>query len=120
MDDALENVNAAGDALDVLGVTCPISEGDLRRRYLELLKQHPPEKDPEGFKRIRAAYDALRRPAEQARLTLERIEQPPEALSQKAEEAGGPLGVSATWWLDADPWSDLTRFDFPEDQRDPL
>lgn len=37
------------------------SDGDaVRRAYLRALKQHKPERDPEGFQRVREAYDLLR------------------------------------------------------------
>jgi curved DNA-binding protein CbpA len=32
----------------------------IRRRYLELVKQHPPERDPERFAAVRSAYEQLR------------------------------------------------------------
>src|SRR5260370_13631418 len=32
----------------------------LRRTYLRRLREHPPERDPEGFKRLRRAFEILR------------------------------------------------------------
>jgi DnaJ-class molecular chaperone len=34
----------------------------IRKRYLELVRRHPPERDPERFAEIRAAYDQIRDP----------------------------------------------------------
>lgn len=41
----------------VLGVRPDAAEADVRRAYAALLKQTNPEDDPEGFKRLRAAYE---------------------------------------------------------------
>ncbi|TWT86039.1 J domain-containing protein [Neorhodopirellula pilleata] len=45
-------------------------EAVVRRQYLELVKQHPPERDPEKFRQIQAAYEAARDPLVLARLML--------------------------------------------------
>jgi curved DNA-binding protein CbpA len=46
----------------VLGVSPDVDEAALRRRYLELVRQHPPEKFPKEFAEIREAYEQLRDP----------------------------------------------------------
>lgn len=45
---------------DLLGLTADSDDETIRRRYLELVKQYPPEQQPEKFAAIRAAYDKLR------------------------------------------------------------
>lgn len=47
---------------DVLGLTPDASEADIRRRYLELVREFPPDRAPERFAAIHAAYEALRDP----------------------------------------------------------
>jgi hypothetical protein len=47
-------------ALEELGVTGSWDDRGLRRAYLRKVKQHPPERDPEGFARVRAAYEFMR------------------------------------------------------------
>lgn len=37
-------------------------EESIRRRYLELIRQFPPEREPERFAEIRAAYEQIRDP----------------------------------------------------------
>lgn len=37
-------------------------ESEIRRRYLELVRQHSPEREPERFAEIRNAYEQLRDP----------------------------------------------------------
>jgi len=50
------------DPYSVLGVPRHAGEEEIRRRYLELVRESPPDRDPEGFAAIRAAYDAVRDP----------------------------------------------------------
>ena len=44
-------------AWDILGLDEAAEHGDVRRTYARLLKQTHPEDDPEGFKKLRWAYD---------------------------------------------------------------
>ena len=50
------------DPYHVMGVTTNATESELRARYLELVKAFPPERDPEKFREIRAAYEAVNDP----------------------------------------------------------
>jgi curved DNA-binding protein CbpA len=50
------------DPYEVLGLPRTADEGETRRRYLELVRQFPPDRDPARFAEIRAAYDELRDP----------------------------------------------------------
>ena len=50
------------DPYVVLGIGPEADEKQIRQRYLQLVREHPPERDPEGFAAIRAAYDRLRDP----------------------------------------------------------
>ena len=47
-----------------LGLSPHCSEDELRKRYLELVRQFPPESHPEKFSRIHEAYEKLRNPLE--------------------------------------------------------
>ncbi len=51
------------DPYEVLGVPEFADEAELRQRYLELVRQFPPDRAPERFAAIRAAYDEVRDPA---------------------------------------------------------
>ena len=48
-------------ALELLGLTTgePVTHDRLRRAYLRRLRAHPPERDPEGFRRLREAFEQL-------------------------------------------------------------
>lgn len=41
----------------VLGLSPDAGEEEVRARYLELIKQFPPERDPDRFREIRVAYE---------------------------------------------------------------
>lgn len=43
----------------VLGLSPSAGQEEIRRRYLELVRAHPPGRDPEHFQRVAAAYEAL-------------------------------------------------------------
>ena len=42
-----------------LGLAANASQAEIRRRYLDLVRRHPPSRDPARFGRIAAAYEAL-------------------------------------------------------------
>jgi curved DNA-binding protein CbpA len=48
------------DPYEVLGLSTESDDEAIRRRYLELVRQFPPEHHPERFAEIRAAYESLR------------------------------------------------------------
>ena len=54
---------------DTLGVASTAGDAEIRTRYLQLVREFPPDRAPEKFAEIRAAYDALRDPIAQ----LERV-----------------------------------------------
>lgn len=47
------------DALQVLGIDGTASRKAARRAYLKLVKVHKPDRDPEGFQRVRAAFELI-------------------------------------------------------------
>ena len=46
------------------------SQEEIRQRYLELIRRHPPSRDPERFGRIAAAYEALQDDRSRVRTAL--------------------------------------------------
>ncbi len=48
------------DPYAILGVAVDADDAAIRRRYLELVKQFPPESQPEKFAAIRQAYESLK------------------------------------------------------------
>ncbi len=51
------------DPFEVLDLPRHAGEGEIRKRYLELVRAFPPEQAPERFAEVHAAYQALRDPA---------------------------------------------------------
>ncbi len=43
-----------------LGLLPDASDEDIRNSYLQLVKRHTPEKDPERFRQITEAYEAIK------------------------------------------------------------
>lgn len=68
------NPPASDDPFLRLGVSRDAGEAEVRARYLTLVKQFPPEQEPEKFREIRAAYEAAKDPLSIAR----RLVLPPE------------------------------------------
>ena len=50
------------DPFTVLGLSRDAGEAEVRARYLELVKQFPPEREPEKFRAVRAAFEAAKDP----------------------------------------------------------
>lgn len=44
----------------VLGLSPSASQAEIRQRYLQLIRAHPPGQNPERFQQITAAYEALK------------------------------------------------------------
>src|SRR5262245_11457260 len=50
------------DPYAILGVSADADETTIRRRYLALVKQYPPEHQPQKFAEVREAYEHLKDP----------------------------------------------------------
>ena len=58
------------DPYQTLEIAREATQAEIRAAYFGLVRAHPPERDPEGFKRVREAYEQLRSPRKRAELTL--------------------------------------------------
>jgi curved DNA-binding protein CbpA len=58
------------DPYELLGVAPDADEAEIRRRYLELVREFSPERAPERFAAIRAAYDEVRDPLKRLKAEL--------------------------------------------------
>lgn len=54
-------IAAANESFAVLGIAPTLDGGAVKRGYFAALQKHPPHADPEGFRRIREAYERLSR-----------------------------------------------------------
>jgi len=70
------------DPYGVLGLDRQASEAEIKRAYFQLVRQFPPEREPEKFRDIRTAYEQLRDAESRARIALFLL-QPPPALPNR-------------------------------------
>ncbi len=50
------------DPFKTLGIDPTLDSARVKHAYFALLRLHPPHADPEGFRRVRAAYETLTAP----------------------------------------------------------
>jgi len=72
-----EHQPISSDPFQLLGVSPEATDEDVRSAYFQKVKEFPPERDPEGFKRIRKAYDSLRNQEDRILVLLSRYHPPP-------------------------------------------
>ena len=65
----------ATDAYTILGLVPGASEADVRRRYLELVRQYPPDRAGDRFAEIHRAYEELGDPVRRVESQLFKLEQ---------------------------------------------
>lgn len=44
----------------IFGLRCDADDAEIRQRYLELVRAHPPSRDPDGFRMVANAYSMLK------------------------------------------------------------
>jgi curved DNA-binding protein CbpA len=54
------------DPREILGVAANAGDEEIRAAYLRKVKEHPPDRSPAAFERIRDAYEVLRDPRRRA------------------------------------------------------
>ncbi len=54
----------------VLGVSMDADDDAVRQAYVDAVRRHPPERDPDGFRRVRAAYERIRTRRDRIRYRL--------------------------------------------------
>lgn len=89
----------AFDLYSVLGITSIATSDEVRRAYYRLVRQHPPEKDPEGFKAIRNAFETLS--DARARQRYDAFEEHGETLSHLIDQASA--------LIDKGEWAEAAR-----------
>ena len=86
-------------AAALLGVSSGADDKALREAYLQKVRDHPPDRDPERFEQIRDAYEPLRDPRTRARQVLQC--DPGQPLTQLIEgRKPARRFVGAKLWLD--------------------
>jgi len=80
---------AVGDPYAALGMAPTATDAEVKQAYFTQVRAHPPESDPQTFKRIRAAYDQLRSPEKRLDTDMLRLQSWPEP-AWSAELKGEP------------------------------
>ncbi len=106
------------DPYEVLGLPRGAALDEVKQAYFAQVKAHPPERDPRMFKRIRAAYDALRTPEAKAATDLFLLHPPPEQALPDDLPAFDLDFHPEDWLIAARSACDLGRVDFRSDYRD--
>jgi curved DNA-binding protein CbpA len=114
----IDRPDTLANPYEVLGLTRPAAPEDIRAAYFAKVKEHPPERDPQAFKRVRAAYEALRTPEAKAATDLFLLQYPPEYEPYRRPPAFN-LDLNPTERLRViRANTDLGRLDFRDDYRD--
>jgi curved DNA-binding protein CbpA len=102
----------------VLAIPRSASGEDIKKAYFARVREYPPEREPEMFKRIRAAYDALRTPEARAATDLFLPHPPPAYEPSKQKPVFDLEWHAGDRLIVARAISDLNRVDFRDDFRD--
>ena len=92
---------SAENPATILGVAPEAGPEEIRAAYLRLLRQYPPDRAPEQFQRIRAAYEILSDPRQRAQRML--LEDDPYKLLTRFVQGreSGRRFVGPGPWLEA-------------------
>lgn len=71
------------DPYEQLGLERSAGADEIKRAYFAQVRANPPERAPEQFKRIRAAYERLRDPAARMEADMELLQPWPEPTRQR-------------------------------------
>jgi hypothetical protein len=107
------------DPYQVLGVPRTASPDDIKKAYFASVRDYPPEREPELFKRIRAAYDMLRTPEAKAASDLFMLHPPVPYEPYKRPPAFNLDCQAEDWLVLALAFSDLGHSDVRSDFREP-
>ncbi len=105
------------DPYAVLGLTRQATALEVKEAYFKLVHDYPPERDPEGFQRIRAAYEALRTPTARARTDRQFVQPPPPYVPPRRLPPFDLAYHPEDRWLEVRRQSDLEQLDFQKDFR---
>lgn len=74
----VNRLNKPVDPYKDLGLDRKVEQEQIKKAYFQLVRQYPPESEPEKFQKIRAAYEQLRTPERRAVADLFLLQPPPE------------------------------------------
>jgi curved DNA-binding protein CbpA len=92
------------DPFEELGLPSDADEAQIRRRYLELVREFPPDRAPERFAEIHAAYEQVRDPARRLKARIleihprsDSLESVEARLRERLRDARIPVSVLVAW-----------------------
>lgn len=87
------------DPWAILGVSVQADDTEVRRAYLQKVKEYPPDRAPEQFERVRDAYEDLRDPRRRCRRMLVAADPQAELVSLLDDAIGTRRFVGPdAWW----------------------
>lgn len=107
------------DPYAVLGIGPNASDEEVRKAYIARVHEHPPERDPEGFKTVRWAYEKVRDAGARALQFLDTFEEISLCIPDLPPVAPVPLSRRLILLADAHE-CEILRRDFSEDLKWPL
>jgi curved DNA-binding protein CbpA len=102
------------DPYEALGLARSASADEVKRAYFALVRANPPERNPEQFKAIRAAYERLRDPAQRRETDMLLFQPWPEATRRKRASKPLPNVMAADVLVVLRALTDLDRTDWRE------
>lgn len=109
------------DPYSVLGVAPTASDDEIKQAYFTQVRAHPPERDPQAFKRIRAAYDRMRTPEKRLETDMLRPQpwaEPPASALPKVAPVLDTTVAREDIIRAARAFTEMNRRDFREDYRE--
>jgi len=101
----------------VLGLTRTATLDEIKKAYFLQVRQHPPEREPDAFKRIRAAYDQLKTPEKRIEADMRVLEDLPPARAVRFPDLDLTIHAEDVLSL-LKTNTDLTRTNFRDDFRE--
>jgi len=114
---SLEREGVPVNPYRVLELDPSATDAEIKKAYFQKVREHPPEKDPQQFKRVRAAYDALRTPEARAATDLFMLHPPPAYEPYKRPPTFTVDYVEADWDAVLLASTDLSQTDMSKDFR---
>jgi curved DNA-binding protein CbpA len=101
----------------VLGLNRTATLDEIKQAYFLQVRQHPPEREPDAFKRIRAAYDQLKTPEKRIEADMRMLEDFPPARAVRLPDLELTIHTEDVLSL-LKTNTDLTRTNFRDDFRE--
>lgn len=108
----------ASDPYRVLGLPPTVSQADIKQAYFGLIRQHPPETEPEKFKIIRGAYEKLKDARRRIESDIFRPQPPPPWQPPERKLVLDTAFHPSDALIVLRCWGELGRTDIQEDFRE--